>query len=208
MLALLVHVQLRCHPPQAPHHPRTELHLAASQKTEVHAVTTSNHIGQIITHDHTRVLEAHQTNKVCHCRSSRGARLPVGQSLFLSFLQKEYLTMMYLKKAVILSLASTVAAHCQNISSLIPTSTTLGHGRVIPNPFAVTTALTLNVDDLWNLFVGPIEAAATTTTVAATPIPHTSLIPPPPLYYSPFPTGQQVPLVAKNESWSFPKDFW
>jgi len=114
----------------------------------------------------------------------------------------------FYEKAVILLLAGTVTAHCQNISSLIPTSTTLGHGRVIPNPSALTTALTLNVDDLWDLFVGPIEAAATTTTVAATPIPHTSLIPPPPLYYSPFPNGQQVPLVAKNESWSFPKDFW
>ena len=41
-----------------------------------------------------------------------------------------------------------------------------------------------------------------------TPIPSSSLIPPPTLYYAPFPTGQQVPLKAKNESWKFPKDFF
>jgi beta-glucosidase/6-phospho-beta-glucosidase/beta-galactosidase len=34
------------------------------------------------------------------------------------------------------------------------------------------------------------------------------LIPPPPLYYSPFPVGHQAPLVSKNESWKFPSGFW
>ncbi|KAK4995690.1 hypothetical protein LTR60_007890, partial [Cryomyces antarcticus] len=34
------------------------------------------------------------------------------------------------------------------------------------------------------------------------------LIPPPPLYYSPFPSGQQQPTYPKNASWSFPPNFW
>lgn len=71
-----------------------------------------------------------------------------------------------------------------------------------------TTTLNVNVEDLWNLLIGPVSSAATTTTVSATAVPSSSLIPPPPLYYSPFPTGQEVFGEQKNESWSFPKDFW
>ncbi|KAF2085371.1 glycoside hydrolase family 1 protein [Saccharata proteae CBS 121410] len=74
--------------------------------------------------------------------------------------------------------------------------------------FAATTTLGLSVDDLWDLFVGPVSNSTINTTVEATPIPTAELIPPPPLYYSPFPSGQQNPLQTKNESWSFPKDFW
>jgi hypothetical protein len=33
-------------------------------------------------------------------------------------------------------------------------------------------------------------------------------VPPPPLYYAPFPTGHQSALVAKNESWKFPSGFF
>lgn len=66
----------------------------------------------------------------------------------------------------------------------------------------------LNYPDLWNLYVGPVSTFSINTTVEPTPIPSSSLIPPPSLYYPPFPTGQQVPLQSKNESWSFPKTFW
>jgi len=62
--------------------------------------------------------------------------------------------------------------------------------------------------EYWNLFVGPVSTATITTTVSATPIPTSELIPPPPLYYSSFPTGHQAPLVSKNESWKFPSGFW
>lgn len=65
----------------------------------------------------------------------------------------------------------------------------------------------LTAIDLWNLYVGPIEAAATNTTVAATPIPSESLVPPPPIHYPTFPTGQQLPAVITNSSWKFPSDF-
>ena len=41
-----------------------------------------------------------------------------------------------------------------------------------------------------------------------TPVPSSELVPPPPLYYPAFPTGAQVPMMTKNSSWSFPKDFW
>lgn len=56
--------------------------------------------------------------------------------------------------------------------------------------------------------VGPVIKADITTTVSPTPVPTSSLIPPPPLRYPSFPTGQQIPLTTKNSSWSFPKDFW
>lgn len=110
-----------------------------------------------------------------------------------------------MKKATLLLLAATSLA--QNVSQSIAPSITIG-GSAIQNPTALATPFVLNVEDLWDLFVGPVEEASTTTTVAPTPIPSESLIPPPPLYYSPFPTGQQVPRERKNESWSFPKDFW
>lgn len=82
------------------------------------------------------------------------------------------------------------------------------NGSSVPSPTSPVVQLNLNLEDLWDLLIGPVEVAATTTTVSPTPVPSSSLIPPPPLYYSPFPTGQQMPLVAKNESWSFPEDFW
>ena len=66
----------------------------------------------------------------------------------------------------------------------------------------------LMVIDLWDLFVGPVQVAEITTTVSPTPIPSNELIPPPPLYYSSFPTGEQNPMYAKNANWSFPSDFW
>ena len=62
--------------------------------------------------------------------------------------------------------------------------------------------------DLWDLWVGPVSTFSINTTVEPTPIPSSSLIPPPPLYYPSFPSGQQIPLQTKNESWKFPKDFW
>lgn len=51
--------------------------------------------------------------------------------------------------------------------------------------------------------------AAVNTTVAATPVPTSELIPPPFLNYdSSMPSGRQVPIMAKNQSWNFPKGFW
>ena len=63
-------------------------------------------------------------------------------------------------------------------------------------------------EGLWDLFVGPVSTAAVNTTVSATPIPTNELIPPPGLYYSSFPSGQQIPMASKNESWKFPAGFW
>lgn len=82
------------------------------------------------------------------------------------------------------------------------------NGSTVPSPTSPVVQLNLNLEDLWDLLIGPVAIAETTTTVSPTPVPSSSLIPPPPLYYSPFPTGQQVPLAAKNESWLFPEDFW
>ncbi|CRG87319.1 hypothetical protein PISL3812_04336 [Talaromyces islandicus] len=75
-----------------------------------------------------------------------------------------------------------------------------------PTTFSASTVISLN--DLWDLYVGPVSTAAVTTTVAATPVPTTELIPPPGLYYSSFPSGQQIAKVARNDTWRFPKNFW
>jgi hypothetical protein len=56
--------------------------------------------------------------------------------------------------------------------------------------------------------VGPVEVASVNTTVSPTPIPSSELVPPPPLYYAPFPTGAQNPAFTTNSSWHFPTDFW
>jgi hypothetical protein len=90
----------------------------------------------------------------------------------------------------------------------VPPSSTSLNGSPVSNPTAFVSPIPLNVDQLWDLFVGPVSTATVNTTVAATPVPTNELIPPPGLYYSSFPSGQQVPLVTKNESWSFPKGFW
>lgn len=110
-----------------------------------------------------------------------------------------------MSKVTILMLAVTVAA--QNFSQSIAPSATV-NGTPIANPTLFATPLVMNVEDLWDLLVGPVTQPYYTTTISATPVPASSLIPPPPLFYSPFPTGQQYPYVPKNESWSFPKDFW
>lgn len=61
--------------------------------------------------------------------------------------------------------------------------------------------------DLWDVMVGPVVKANITTTVAAVAVPASSLVPPPFLGSYSYPTGQQVPEVVANSSWSFPKDF-
>jgi hypothetical protein len=53
-----------------------------------------------------------------------------------------------------------------------------------------------------------VATATINTTIAATPVPTTELIPPPPIHFSGYPTGQQVPLQGKNESWKFPPGFF
>ncbi|KAB8291666.1 hypothetical protein EYC80_006466 [Monilinia laxa] len=98
---------------------------------------------------------------------------------------------------------SSSPAQCKAVNSTgtAPTAT-------IHNPEAFTTSITINVQQLWDLFVGPVEKATTNTTVSPTPIPTAELIPPPPLYYPSFPPGAQVPLAQKNESWKFPSGFF
>ena len=108
-------------------------------------------------------------------------------------------------KTIIALLAASAAA--QNVSQSLAPSYTL-NGTTLPNPTGFASNFNLNVEDIWDLLIGPVAEAATTTTVAATPVPSSSLIPPPPLYYSSFPPGAQATPTAKNESWSFPKDFW
>ena len=73
---------------------------------------------------------------------------------------------------------------------------------------ATTTTIGLSVDDLWRLFVGPVEVYSVNTTVSPTPIPSSELVPPPPIHYPSFPTGAQNPMTTKNSSWSFPRDFF
>ncbi|KAF2119941.1 glycoside hydrolase superfamily [Lophiotrema nucula] len=104
----------------------------------------------------------------------------------------------------LLLFAGARSVSCQyNASTAIatPSKTTSGSSAFVTN-------FELSLDDYWDLFVGPVSTFSINTTVEPTPIPSSSLIPPPPLYYPSFPIGQQVPLQAKNESWSFPKDFW
>jgi beta-glucosidase len=107
-----------------------------------------------------------------------------------------------------LSAAAIAAiAAAQNVTQSIAPSATV-NGSKVQNPTALASPIVLNVEDLWDLLVGPVSEAYYTTTISATPVPSSSLIPPPPLYYPAFPTGAQNPQVMKNESWSFPKDFW
>lgn len=82
------------------------------------------------------------------------------------------------------------------------------NGSPVPNPTAFTSAITVDVENLWNLFVGSVATATVNTTVSATPVPTHELIPPPGLQYSSFPSGQQLPMMGKNESWKFPSGFW
>ncbi|CAK40571.1 CAZyme family GH1 [Aspergillus niger] len=72
----------------------------------------------------------------------------------------------------------------------------------------LVTTLNITVEDLWNLYIGPVETASINTTVEPTPIPSAELIPPPPLYYPSYLPGAQIPGLRRNESWSFPKGFW
>ncbi|KAI9705215.1 MAG: hypothetical protein M1820_005362 [Bogoriella megaspora] len=110
----------------------------------------------------------------------------------------------------VLALAFVGKVLAQNATTPISTAiSTVGSATVASvAPSAIVTSLGLSVDDLWDLFVGPVSNYSINTTVAATPVPASSLIPPPPLYYAPFPTGQQNPATPKNASWSFPKNFW
>ncbi|KAF2143393.1 glycoside hydrolase family 1 protein [Aplosporella prunicola CBS 121167] len=73
---------------------------------------------------------------------------------------------------------------------------------------AFSTTAGFSLEDYWNQYVGPVASPPINTTVEATPVPSSELILPPPLYYASFPSGQHPFLQPKNESWSFPKDFW
>lgn len=89
------------------------------------------------------------------------------------------------------------------------TPTTSSNGTASANPSAFTSSIAITVNDLWDLFVGPVEVAAVNTTVAATPVPTSELILPPFLNYdSSMPPGRQVPIMAENQTWRFPAGFW
>ena len=109
-----------------------------------------------------------------------------------------------------LALLGVVAAQTTTANSANQTisASAAFNGSIAPTPTAPVVQLNLNLEDVWDLLIGPVAVAETTTIYSPSPVPSSSLIPPPPIYYSPFPTGQQVPLVGKNESWSFPEDFW
>jgi len=116
-----------------------------------------------------------------------------------------------MKRSVGLVLAAAVGTQALNerhvLNQSIPATTTFS-GTPIENPTAFATPFVLNVEDMWDMLVGPVSSASISTTISPRPIPTNSLIPPPPLYYSPFPSGAQYPMEMKNESWSFPKDFF
>lgn len=117
--------------------------------------------------------------------------------------------------SLFLALACTLFSSSITIYSGVNAQTTSSSpSQGIPNyptnsssAAAFTTTIPLSLQDLWDLFVGPVSTPAITTTASATPVPSSSLIPPPPLYYNPFPVGAQVVAEVRNESWSFPKDF-
>jgi hypothetical protein len=96
-------------------------------------------------------------------------------------------------------------ALAQNATSGTPTYS--NESSTVP-PTAIATQLDINVEDLWNLFVGPVSTAAVNTTVSATPVPTSELIPPPGLAYPSFPNGQQITAMVSNSSWKFPSGFW
>lgn len=115
--------------------------------------------------------------------------------------------------AILISSVHFICGQAASISDVynLPTKTyppIIADQTTASNPEAFVTSYPITVDDLWDLYIGPVEEANITTTVQATPVPSSSLIPPPPLFYSPFPTGQQYPYGAKNHSWSFPETFW
>ncbi len=61
---------------------------------------------------------------------------------------------------------------------------------------------------MWDIWIGPVAVALVNTTVSPTPVPSVQLIPPPPLHYPSTVSGEQNPMMVKNQSWSFPKSFW
>ncbi|KAK7179022.1 beta-glucosidase [Paraphaeosphaeria sporulosa] len=113
---------------------------------------------------------------------------------------------MSLSSVLFLLLAGAQSSLSQNAPYMASTPATASQTSSGPSP--LVTQVQVSVDDLWDLYVGPVSTFSINTTVQPTPIPSSSLIPPPPLYYPSFPTGQQVPLQVKNESWKFPKNFW
>jgi hypothetical protein len=88
-----------------------------------------------------------------------------------------------------------------------PPTTSIGATSTSPEN-AFVTSLDISVDDLWRLFVGPVQVYSVNTTVSPTPVPSSELIPPPPLNYPSFPTGAQNPMMSTNSSWSFPSNFF
>lgn len=103
---------------------------------------------------------------------------------------------------------STSSSSGSSSAPVTDTHSTFASATQTATGSSFTTTAGLSLEDYWNLYVGPISTASINTTVEPTPIPSSSLIPPPGLYYPSYPSGQQVPLQGKNESWSFPSDFW
>ncbi|KIN06302.1 glycoside hydrolase family 1 protein [Oidiodendron maius Zn] len=113
--------------------------------------------------------------------------------------------------ALLLSPSISLAADPNATGSVIVqenATTTASNGSSVANPSAFATTISIDLKQYWDLFVGPVQTATINTTVEPTPVPTSELIPPPPLYYAPFPTGHQSALVTKNESWKFPHGFY
>ncbi|OJJ30422.1 hypothetical protein ASPWEDRAFT_121098 [Aspergillus wentii DTO 134E9] len=58
--------------------------------------------------------------------------------------------------------------------------------------------MVINLSDLWNLYIGPVQTPSVNTTIEPTPIPSADLIPPPYLDYP----------DTTYANYSFPKGFW
>jgi hypothetical protein len=130
--------------------------------------------------------------------------------------------------SILLTAGLSLAANINSTGSVLATenaTTTVNNSYSLANPSAFATSINIDVQrnyssipvlqalvdtltEYWDLFVGPVQTATINTTVSATPVPTSELVPPPPLYYSPFPSGAQNPLTSKNESWKFPSGFW
>lgn len=78
---------------------------------------------------------------------------------------------------------------------------------IISNCIYIYMIMLTTLIDLWDIAIGPVSTAFVTTTVEATPVPSSSLIPPPFLASYSWPLGRQVPEITANASWKFPKDF-
>jgi hypothetical protein len=102
---------------------------------------------------------------------------------------------------------SSTSGSSSTVEGAASPTTSIGATATSPQD-AFVTSLDISVDDLWRLFVGPVQVYSVNTTVSPTPVPSSDSIPPPPLHYPSFPTGAQNPMMMTNSSWAFPTNFF